>query len=130
MSNEIMLALSNEVDSNRRYNSPPALTRAGQTDRRHEHDHALTIREYERQARERIAATAVETVGDIAWIQGRARVVSEAKFVIDRAQKETEILAQGNPIKQVKCAILDDELFSQIRTCANKSMPHVRNRLF
>lgn len=128
-SNEIMLALSNEVETNTRYKAPPWTTQAGQVDRRHENQHALAVRDAERRARELVAAAAVETVGDIAWIQGRARVNSEAKFAVDRAQKESEIIAQSDPIKQAKFAILDDEFFAQTRTRANKVQPE-GGRLF
>jgi hypothetical protein len=77
-----------------------------------------------------VAATAVETVADTAWIQGRARVISEAKYAIDRAQKESEMLAQGDLIKQAKFAIIDDEFFAQVRNRANQPMPENRARLF
>jgi hypothetical protein len=125
-----MLALSNEVEQNQRYQSPPMLSHAGQVDRRHENEHAVAIRDYERQAREGVATAAAEAVKDIAWIQGRARVVTEAKYAIDRAQKESEIIAQGDPVKQAKCSILDDESFAQMRTIASKSQPQIGNRLF
>lgn len=120
MGNEIMLALSNEVERSDRYQAPPPASRAGQLDRRHERHHVVAIRDMEREARERVARSAVEAAADIAWIQGRARVNTEAKFAIDRAQKESEVLAQGDPIKQMKFAILDDEFFSQTRVLANK----------
>lgn len=121
--NEIMLALSNEVERADRYQTPPPATRAGMLERRHERQHVVAIRDMEREARERVARSAVESAADIAWIQGRSRVNSEAKFAIDRAQKETEILAQGDPVKQMKYAILDDEFFSETRILANKHRP-------
>ncbi len=128
-SNELMLALSNEVERNDRYGAPPALTRAGQIDRRHEGQHALAIRDFEREARERVAMAAVEATGDIAWIQGRARVISDAKFAIDRAAKESELIAQGDPVKQAKFGLLDDEFFAEVRGRANKPSP-IATRLF
>ena len=128
-SNELMLALSNEVERNDRYGPPPALSRAGQIDRRHEGQHAVAIRDLEREARERVAMAAVEATGDIAWIRGRARVVSDAKFAIDRAGKESDLLAQDDPVKQAKYAILDDEFFNEARARSNKSAP-TANRLF
>ena len=127
--NEIMLALSNEVERSDRSQAPPVLTHAGQADRRHENEHVLAIRDFERDARERVAIAAVDAAGDIAWVQARARVNSEAKFAIDRAHKESQIIAQGDPIKQMKFDILDDEFFAQARLRANKPMPQI-GRLF
>jgi hypothetical protein len=128
--NELMLALSNEVERSDRYKSPPAISRTGQIDRQHEREHVVAIRDLERDARERVARSAVEAAGDIAWIEGRARVNTEAKFAVDRAHKESEILAQGDPIKQMKFAILDDEFFSQTRVRANKPMPQLGSTIF
>jgi hypothetical protein len=128
--NELMLALSNEVERNDRYQAPALLTHAGQLDRRHENQHAVAIRDYERDARERVAAAAVEATGDIAWIQGRARVNTEAKYAIDRASKESKIIAQGDPVNESKFAILDDEFFADTRGRANRAQPQSGNRLF
>ncbi len=118
--NELMLALSNEVERNERYASPPKLTRAGQVDRRHESEHALAIRDIERGAREDVAAAAAAAAADIADIEGRARVVSDIKYMVDRAAKESALLAQGDPVKEMKYSILDDELFAYSRARANR----------
>jgi hypothetical protein len=128
--NEIMVALSNEVERNERYETPPAASRQGQIERKHERKHVVTIRDYEREARERVALAAVEAAGDIAWIQGRARVNTEAKYAIDRSQRESELLAQGDPVKQAKFAILDDEFFAETRVRANKAQPRRSGGLF
>lgn len=129
-SNELMLALSTEVERNERYETPPAVSRQGQLERKHERRHVVAIRDYERDARERVALAAVEAAGDIAWIQGRARVNTEAKYAIDRAQRESELLAQGDPTKQAKFAILDDEFFADTRVRANKAQPRMNGGLF
>jgi hypothetical protein len=128
--NELMLALSGEVERNERYQAPPVLTRVGQLDRRHESEHALAIRDFERYAREGVAIAAVEAIRDVAWIQARGRVISETKFAIDRAQKESDIIAQGDPVKQAKFAILDDEFFNHARLRANKPTPNNGRGLF
>lgn len=130
MANEIMLALSGEVERNERYQAPAPLSRAGRRDRRHEEEHALAIRDAERAAREAMAAAAVETVEDVVWIQGRARAISELKFAIDRAQKESEVLAQGDPIKQAKYGIIDDDFFAAMRPVVNRPHPGGPPRLF
>jgi hypothetical protein len=129
-SNEIMLALSNEVERSERYESPPAVSREGKLERKHERKHVVAMRDFERDARERVALAAVEAAGDIAWIQGRARVNTEAKYAIDRAQRESELLAQGDPVKQAKYAILDDEFFADTRVRANKAKPQISGGLF
>jgi hypothetical protein len=129
-SNEIMLALSNEVEQSDRYQEPSLFSSAGVQDRRHEQSHVLAVRDYERSAREEIAGTAAEVAADMAWIQGRARVVSEAKYAIDRAQKETEVIGQGDPEKLAKFGILDDELFGGLRLTAKKPRHRFGNRLF
>lgn len=129
-SNEIMLALSNEVERSERYETPPAVSREGQLERKHERKHVVAMRDYERDARERVAVAAVETAGDVAWIQGRALVNTEAKYAIDRAQRESELLAQGDPVKQAKYAILDDEFFADTRARANKAKPQSGGGLF
>jgi hypothetical protein len=128
-SNEIVLALSNEVERNERYLAPSNVTQAGQVDRRHEREHVLAIRDAERGLRERLAMAAAEAAADVAWIQGRAQVNIEAKFAIDRAEKLSAVVAGDNPVSQAKFAILDDEFFAQTRNIANRSLPF-GDRLF
>ena len=123
MSNELALALSNEVECNERYQAPSALTVAGARDRRHERDHAVSIRDADRQGREAVAESALSAVKDIAWMEGRARVKSEAKFLIQRAARESEIIAGDDPVIAAKCAILDDESFGQMRQLVNRPNP-------
>jgi hypothetical protein len=118
------------VERNERYEAPSTLTSEGQRERKHERKHVVAIRDFERDARERVAMAAVEAAGDIAWIQGRARVNTEAKYGIDRAQRESELLAQGDPVKQAKYAILDDEFFADTRMRANKAKPQISGGLF
>ncbi len=129
MSSELMLALSGEVEHNERYReAPPVFTKAGQVDRRHEAEHVVAIRDEERKARELVAGAATEAVGDIAWIQARGRVNTEAKFALSRAQKESMVIADGNPELQVEFSILDAECFQQTRSTTNR--PKSTNGLF
>ena len=125
-----MLALSNEVENSDRYQSPAKLTVEGQLDRRHERQHALTIRDYERGARKAVAAAALETARDIAWIQGRARVATEAKYALERAQKESDFMAQGDPIRHARFGILDDDLFALTGPLVAKSFSYESYQLF
>lgn len=124
MSNELMLALSGEVEHNERYREAPSpLTKAGQLDRRHEAEHVVAIRDEERRARELVTAAATEAVGDIAWIEARARVNTEAKYALSRASKESVVIADGNPELQAEFSILDAEFFQQTRSRANRTQP-------
>jgi hypothetical protein len=129
MSNELMLALSGEVERNERYReSPSVFTHAGQMDRRHEGEHVVAIRDEERRARELGVTAATEAVGDIAWIEARARVNTEAKFALSRASKESIVIADKHPELQAEFSILDAEFFQQTRSRANRTQPI--NRLF
>lgn len=124
MANELVLALSGEVERNERYReAPPVLTRAGQMDRRHEAEHVVAIRDFERRARELVAGAAVEASGDIAWIEARARVNTEAKYTLHRASKESVVISDGNPELQAEFSILDAEFFQQTRSRTNRPQP-------
>jgi hypothetical protein len=124
MSNELMLALSGEVEHNERYRqAPPVLTKAGQMDRRHEAEHVVAIRDEERRARELVVAAATEAVGDIAWIEARARVNTEAKFALSRAKKESRVIADDDPELVAEFGILDAEFFQQTRGRSNRPQP-------
>jgi hypothetical protein len=124
MANEMMPALSGEVDRNERYNKAPNLfSQAGQVDRQHEGQHVVTIRDADRRARELVASAAVEAIGDVAWIEGRAKVNSEAKYAVHRAQRESQIIADGDPVLQAKFGLLDDDNFQEVRSAANRPRP-------
>lgn len=130
MSNELMLALSGEVERNDRYSSPPPLlTHAGQEDRRHEGEHVLAIRDEERKAREAVAAAAGTAVADIAWLEARTKVRTEVKYLLSRAQRESVIIADGNPELQVKFGMIDDDAYLEARTLVNRSRQET-GRLF
>jgi hypothetical protein len=127
----MMPALSREVERNGRYSRPPSLfSQAGQVDRQHEGQHTLAIRDAERRARDLVANSAVEAVADIAWVQARAKVISETKFTIERASKESAIIAGEDPILKAKFEVLDDEYFMQVRCRVNKPKPQLDVGLF
>lgn len=130
MTNELMPALSSEVERNDRYNTAPSLfSPAGQTDRRHEAEHVLAIRDHERQAREQVTAAAVEAVADIAWLEARARVNTEAKYALERAHRESQVVAGDDPELRAKFGLLDDDNFQEVRRVTNRPRPK-RNGLF
>ena|SRR5579875_3823344 len=124
MANDLMLALSSEVEQSARYHTaPPVLTAAGQRDRRHEADHVVAVRDEERKAREKVAAAASEAVGDIGWLAARAKVNTESKYLLHRAHKESQLLAEGDPEMQAKFGLLDDDYFGDARGIANRGRP-------
>lgn len=129
-SNEIMLALSNEVERSERYEVPPGFTKAGQVERRHERKHVLAIRDVERCAREFVAASARDAVADIAWLQARAQVKTQAKFLLEQADKESRIIAGDDPLLKGKFDIIDDEFFMTTRSRVNRAQPEFEVGLF
>jgi hypothetical protein len=92
-------------------------------DRRHEAEHVVAIRDEERRARGLVVAAATEAAGDIAWVEARARVNTEAKFALSRASKESMVIADGNPELQAEFSILDAEFFQQTRSRTNRPQP-------
>lgn len=124
MANEMLPALSGEVERTGRYHKAPSLfSQAGQLDRKHEGQHVVAIRDADRRARELVAGAAVESVGDIAWMEGRAKVNAEAKYALHRAQRESQIIADGDPVLEAKFALLDDDNFQEIRGTVNRPRP-------
>ena len=51
----------------------------------------------------------------MARVRARAQVLTEIKFAIDRARKESLILANDDPELAAKFAILDDDFFGANR---------------
>jgi hypothetical protein len=130
MANEMMPALSGEIERNSRYNHPPSLfTPAGQLDRRHEGHHVVAIRDADRKAREMVAGAAVEAAGDVAWIETRATVNTEAKYALHRAHRESQIISDGDPVLEAKFGLMDDDNFHEVRAIVNRARP-TRGGLF
>jgi hypothetical protein len=125
MANEMIPALSGEVERNTRYNRPPSLfTQAGVMDRQHEALHVLRLRDFDRKLRELVAGAAVEAGGDIAWMDARDKVNTEAKYGLHRAQRESQIIADSDPVLQAKFAMLDDDNFQEKRAMVNRPRPN------
>ena len=128
-SNELVRALSNELEDGR-YQRPSVLTTAGRLDRQNEDRHVLALRDCERILRERIAHVAAKAAGDIAEIQARGQVRTEAKYALHRARRESQIIGEDDPELQVKYAILDDDQFAEARCLANGASGLSTSRLF
>lgn len=97
------------------YPTPAWWTEAGVQDRRNGGQHAVAMRQIRRDTELAQADAARRLIEDVAEMQADARYVTEAKFVLDRADKETKILAGDNPELQAKFRLLDDELYQRTR---------------
>jgi hypothetical protein len=95
---------------------PPVMTRFdARLDRERESRHILAIRNLQRQAVEGAAIEARNAFIYAAAIEGRRRVKTEAKFELHRARKESQILAGDDLELAAKFAVLDDDLFADVR---------------
>jgi hypothetical protein len=61
------------------------------------------------------ASEAADLYVKLARLEARSRFLTEAKFGIERANKESQILAGDDPVLKAKFAILDDDLFAAVR---------------
>jgi hypothetical protein len=94
----------------------PVLTwRDIRIDRRNESRHILELRELQREAIEGAAAIARDAYIDIAAIDARRRINSEAKYELHLAKKESQILADEDLELAAKYARLDDDLYADVR---------------
>ena len=104
-----------DQDLPQRYMQPGALTHAGQIDRRHEGQHVVRVRDMQRDAIERAAKQAQQEFELEAWLECRGRALSEAKYKLLRNHKESQFLAQDDPIMQGQYHLLDAEYFQELR---------------
>lgn len=98
-----------------RYQQPGFLSEAGQMDRRREGRHVVRVRDLQREAVEGAAEQARTAFVKIAEAEARRRVLTELKFNVHRAQKESQLLAGEDPELQAKFAVLDDDFFQAER---------------
>jgi hypothetical protein len=95
---------------------PPVMSRYDvRIDQRHQSRHILAIRDKQRQAIEGAADEARDAYVDIAAIEAHRRKLTEAKFQVQRARRESQILAGDDPELAAKFAVLDDEYFAFVR---------------
>ena len=96
--------------------SVPVFTRRdARIDRCNESHHLLAIRELQRQAIEGAAVEARNAYVDAAAMEARRRVLTESKFQLHRARKESQILAGDDLELAAKFAQLDDDYFTVVR---------------
>lgn len=97
------------------YPQPAWITQAGQVDRRNEATHVVAVRQLMREAELARIEVAKQLSHDLDQIEADARKVTEQKFRLQRAQKESQILAGDDPELRAKFAVLDDDLFARYR---------------
>ena len=94
----------------------PVLSRRDvHVDRRNAARHVLAVRDLQRQAVEGAAIQAGSAFVEAATIEARRRVLTETKFQLHRARKESQILAGDDPELAAKFALLDDDFFTSVR---------------
>jgi hypothetical protein len=94
----------------------PIMTRHDlRIDQRNESRHILAIRNLQRQAIEGAAVEARNAYVDSAAIESRRRALTETKFQLQRARKESQILAGDDPELAAKFALMDDDFFGFAR---------------
>jgi hypothetical protein len=104
------------IQAEDRFPAPPALSRAGQIDRRNENEHAATMRQLRRRAEADVARTAGRLFADVAEIEAAARVASETKFKLHDAHYRSRVLAGEDPVLQAQFAVIDDTLAQRLRS--------------
>lgn len=101
------------------YPSPPWGTREGNIDRRNEARHAVAVR----QATRDVELARIEVAKRLAFsldvMEADARTLTEQKYHLHRAQKESQVLGGDDPELRAKFAVLDDDLFARYRQLGN-----------
>lgn len=98
-----------------RYTAPPRLTHAGQFDRRNEDQHVVAVRELVREVERARLEVARRLACELNEMEAETRSLTEQKFHLHRAQKESQVLASDDPELRAKFAVLDDDLFGSFR---------------
>ena len=94
----------------------PAMTRYhARLDRERESRHILAIRELQRQAVQGAGLKARDAYIAAANIEAGRRRLTEAKYQLQRAQMESQIMAGDDPVLKAKFALLDDDYFQFVR---------------
>jgi hypothetical protein len=88
---------------------------ASQVARSRQRGHVLTMRQIRRDAEEAIAREGEALIGQLAELERDARAVTETKFRLERARKESLIIAGEDPDLQSKFLLLDDDFVQRRR---------------
>lgn len=105
-----------ERDRNRGpYASPHWLTQAGQLDRRNEDAHVVAVRQAVRDVELARVEVAKKLAVELAVMDADGRRVTEQKYQLHRARKESEVLGGDDLELRAKFAVLDDDLFARYR---------------
>jgi hypothetical protein len=116
MAGDIERYLGSKVPSLRdaledRFPQPSWMTEAGIRDRRNEGAHVVTMRQLGRDLEQSIIESYVDMTKRLAQLDAEAQLLSETKFRLERASRETVIIAGDNSELQAKFAVLDDDAF-------------------
>ena len=94
----------------------PAMTRHdARVDQQRESWHILAMRNMQRQAEEGAGLKARNAYIAMASIEAKRRWLTEAKWQVQRAEMESQIMAGDNPVLKAKFALLDDDYFQFVR---------------
>ncbi len=110
-----MPARMSEESLPQRYQQPGPLTQAGQVDRRHEGQHVVRMRDLQRDAVENVTAQAKQEFETNAWLEARGHALSDAKYQVLRNHKESQFLAEDDPMLKAEFGVLDDEFYRDLR---------------
>jgi hypothetical protein len=121
MSGEIERYLGSKVPTLRealedRFPQPSFLTEAGARDRRNEAKHVVAMRQIGRGIELQTAETYAVLTARLMKSDAEAQLLSEAKFRIERAKRESAIIAGEDPELKAKFALLDDDYFQARRS--------------
>ena len=119
----LMLPLSQEARRPDRYDSLPTFSREAAIDRRHENQHILAMHDLERRGREAAAEQAIAVIEEVAAMEAIARTSTEAKYRIQRAHLESQVIAGDDPVLRASFAVLDDQMVQTIRLRSLRWMP-------
>jgi hypothetical protein len=97
------------------YEAPHWLTDLGRTERGLEQAHAVQIRSATREIEVVQAREAVDLTRSMARLDSTARYATEVKFRLDRARRESRILAEDDPVLGQQFDIVDNLLFQHGR---------------
>lgn len=97
------------------YSAPHWLTPEGSIDRRNEARHAVAVRQATRDVEIARVEVAKKLASTLDVLEAEARTLTEQKYHLHRAQKESQILGGDDPELRAKFAVLDDDLFGKWR---------------
>lgn len=96
--------------------APPRWSNAGARDRRADEAHTLAMRQEVRTAELAQVREARRLAASLASLEKLRRLGNEAKFMLEEADRRSQLMAGENPVLKSQFAVLDDALFHAIRS--------------